>query len=125
MALLSLVKLTFQPNNRSLEINYVKAGNNSASSKTTNVVVNKGTPKITLNLKPDNFKSDTKTINNKVTLTTNISGMEFNTQNKWHNTIKFYNNGILQHQVNVPIKINSYNKGFSVQTILLKRVMRI
>jgi len=64
----------------------LKDGNNSASSIKTNVVVNKGTPKVSLAIKPD-----TNTITNKVTLTTTVSGMIFNTQNKWYTTLKFYN----------------------------------
>jgi len=40
----------------------------------TNVVVNKGTSKISIAIKPN-----TKTITNKLTLTTTVSGMVFDT----------------------------------------------
>ena len=98
-------------NNRSLEISYLKDGNNSASSKTTKITVKKGTPKITMNI-----LSNT----NSIAITTSVSGVVFNTQKKWHNTLKFYSNNKLKHQKKVPIKVNSYSKGFSVLNYTIK-----
>ncbi|MCL2116211.1 MAG: hypothetical protein FWH29_08320, partial [Methanobrevibacter sp.] len=62
-----------------------------------------------------------KTITNKVTLTSSVTGVIFNTQKKWYNTIKFYNNGKLQHQIHVPIKVNSYSAGTSILDYTFKK----
>ena len=102
--------------NRTLKISYIKNGNNMASSKTCNVRVNKGTPKVNLAISPNK-----KILNNKVKLNINVSGVIFGVQKKWYNTIKFFNNGILQHQLKVPIKSISYNKGLSVIDYTFKK----
>ncbi|MCL2115272.1 MAG: hypothetical protein FWH29_03530 [Methanobrevibacter sp.] len=103
-------------NNRTLKICYLKDGDNSVSTFTTNVLVNKGTAKVNLATAPK-----TKTITNKMTLTSSVTGVIFRVSEKWYNTIKFYNNGKLQHQIKVPIKVNSYSTGTSILDYTFKK----